>query len=72
MRSRERRARSEVFEEGGGEVFGEDFVVGAEFEGVGVGGVFGLDEDCALCGGLGEEGFALSEGGGALATGGRR
>lgn len=70
MRSCECRARGEVFEEGGGKVFGEDFVVGAEFEGVGVGGVFGLDEDCAPCGGLGEEGFALGDGGGSLAAGG--
>ena len=63
-------ARREVFEERGGEVLGEDLVVGAEFEGVGVGGVFGLDEDCALCLRLVEELWAVGLGGGSLAVGG--
>jgi hypothetical protein len=67
---REGGARREVFEEGGGEVFGEDLVVGAEFEGVGIGGVFGLDEDCALCLRLVEEGCAIGGlQGGSLAVG---
>jgi len=71
VRSREGGARREVFEEGRGEVYGEDLVVGAEFEGVGVGGVFGLDEDCALCLLLAEEGCALGGlQGGSLAVGG--
>lgn len=41
-------AGGEVFYEGGGDGLGEDGVVGEEFEGVGVGGWFGLDEDGAL------------------------
>jgi hypothetical protein len=65
-----RRGSSEVFEERGGEVFGEDFVVGAELEGVGVGGVFGLYEDCALCLWLGEEWCALGLSCRSLAAGG--
>ena len=45
-------------------------MVGAEFEGVGVGGVFGLDEDCAIGLRLGEGGCAVEGfGGWSLAEG---
>ena len=70
MWRREGGARREVLEERGGEVFGQDLVVGAELEGVGVGGVFSLNEDCALCLRLAEEWCAGDLRGGPLAAGG--
>ena len=45
-------------------------MVGAELEGVGVGGVFGLDEDCTLRLRLAEEWCAGGLRGGSLAAGG--
>lgn len=70
---RDGASRVEVLDEGGGEVLGEDAVVGEELEGVGVWRAFGLDEDGSSTEGGGgcrwlEEGWSR----GACGQGGER